>query len=137
MTNIASALVSAYQARDNCKRSGNTEWLARWESRIAQLADTAPSGSGLDNGTRIVHVDASTIRLETAFHHMNGVGYYDGWTEHPITVRPSFGGGLHITIRGRDRNNIKDYIHDVMSEWLGSEAPAAPWVSSKATATAP
>jgi len=73
-----------------------------------------PSGSGIDSGCAI-DVDASDSRkifIDTSYHHMNDGGYYDGWTEHRITVSPSFD-GIDIKISGRDRNQIKDYLHDV------------------------
>lgn len=43
----------------------------------------------------------------------NENGMYDGWTQHSIIVRPSFVHGLDITITGKDRNQIKEYLHDV------------------------
>lgn len=130
---VASALVTAWQAHERCKGQDHmAQWEERWQARVKQLCGLAPSGGGFDAGTRVVSIDSQSIRLETSFHHMNDGGMYDGWTEHPITVRPSFTGGLDITIRGRDRNNIKDHIHDVVSEWLESEAPPVPWGSAAA-----
>jgi hypothetical protein len=52
---------------------------------------------------------------------MNDGGFYDGWTEHTITVTPSFIGSMNIKISGRDRNQIKDYLHDVFSTALTEE----------------
>jgi hypothetical protein len=109
---IISTLSAAIEARKNCQQSGNAEWLDRWEERINQLVGMLPSGSGIDSGTKIdldkSHADK--LVLYTAFHHMNEVGYYDGWTEHTITVTPSFL-GINLRISGRDRNQIKDYLY--------------------------
>ncbi len=80
--------------------------------RVEQLSrDYLPSGSGFDSGS---HVDwnkstADKLVFYTSFHHMNSNGFYDGWTEHNVTVRPAFE-GLNIAVSGRDRNDIKEYI---------------------------
>lgn len=72
-----------------------------------------PSGSGFDGGTQILLDECSGIKVafQTAFHHMNGDGFYTGWTHHKVTVRASFT-GYDITINGRNLNNIKEYISD-------------------------
>lgn len=122
---VLSALSSAIVACHNCAKSGNSEWLAKWEALIAQIAENClPSGSGFDNGTEI-DVDASNGRskivLTTAFHHMNEGGYYDGWTEHKITVKPCLLSGFDLVISGRNRNEIKEYIHETFSRALEQE----------------
>jgi hypothetical protein len=45
-------------------------------------------------------------------------GMYDGWTEHTVVVTPSLAFGINIRITGRNRNDIKDYLHDVFHEAL-------------------
>lgn len=108
-------LASAIIARRNCIESGNTQWRDRWTDRIEHIErDILPSGSGIDCGSK-VDVDESDSRkifIDLSFHHMDENGYYDGWTEHRITVSPSFD-GIELKISGRDRNQIKDYLHDV------------------------
>ena len=108
-------------AIDNCERANNREWLAKHREKLFALCKMLPSGSGIDNGTKLVRVrttpGAEMVELECSFHHMNQHGYYDGWTEHTIRVRPSFS-GLNITISGTDRNEIKEYLHDVYSHSL-------------------
>ena len=92
--------------------------------KLAQLQDLLPSGSGFDAGTQI-DLDKSTpekIVLNTAFHHMNDGGYYDGWTEHTVTVRPSFLWDFDIRVGGRDRNCIKEYIAEMMHQALTQPA---------------
>jgi len=118
---IISTLSTAIAARKNCAGSNNgtfnsdgkQEWFEKWTERIKELVDMLPSGSGIDNGTEIdlnaSHADK--IVLYTAFHHMNDGGYYDGWTEHTITVTPAFS-GISLRISGRDRNQIKDYLYE-------------------------
>jgi hypothetical protein len=45
---------------------------------------------------------------------MNEGGMYDAWTEHTIRVRPSLSSGFTLTISGRDRNEIKEYLHELI-----------------------
>ena len=110
---VISTLSAAIEARKNCQQSGNTEWLDRWNERIEQLVQMLPHGSGIDSGTKIdldkSHADK--LVLYTAFHHMNNGGFYDGWTEHTVTVTPGFR-SLNLRISGRDRNQIKDYLYE-------------------------
>lgn len=84
-----------------------------------------PSGSGFDSGTS-VSVDTcrdDCIQLFTTFRHMNDIGYYDGWTAHPVYIRATFG-GISITVGGRNRNGIKEYILDVLQDLLNREYTA-------------
>ena len=117
-------LASRIQARLNCAESGNVEWFEKHEARIEELVKNyMPSGSGFDCGTKI-DLDKSTpekLVFYTDFHHMNEVGYYDGWTEHRITVRPSLAFGFTLTISGKNRNEIKDYIHQAFDCALNEE----------------
>lgn len=95
------------------------------KERLARLTAALPSGSGIDTGTRI-DVDASNaakLVLTCAFHHMNEHGYYDGWTQHTIVVRPSLSHGIEIRVTGRDRNDIKEYLGEVYRHALTEEAP--------------
>jgi hypothetical protein len=52
---------------------------------------------------------------------MNDSGYYDGWTEHVVTVTPSFIGGFNIRVSGRNRNDIKGYIAESFHHILKME----------------
>ena len=109
------ALVSAVVARANCEKNGNTEWEIRHRKRIEVLcARLLPSGSGLDNGCQF-DLGASNEKqlvIHTAFHHMNDMGMYDGWTNHTVRVRASLLSEIDVTVSGRDRNGVKDYIGD-------------------------
>lgn len=81
-----------------------------------------PSGSGFDSGTTL-DIDASgptKLVFQTAYHHMNEDGFYDGWTQHKVTVLSEFD-GLNIRIGGRDRNNIKEYIGETFYSALHQE----------------
>lgn len=89
-------------------------------------ANYLPRGSGIDLGTTVVGLHKGAVVFSTSFHHMNEVGFYDGWTEHKITVTPTFD-GMDIRISGKDRNGIKDYLHDVFYHALTVEIPDDVW----------
>lgn len=102
----------------NCKQSGNTVWAEKWADRLEQFQDLLPSGSGFDNGTKIDldRTTADKIVLTTSFHHMHESGMYDGWTDHTVTIRPTFQAyGFKISISGRDRNGFKDFAYELFS----------------------
>lgn len=117
-------LASLVQARLNCEKSGNAEWHSKHTERIERLVkEYLPSGSGFDSGTKL-DLDSSTgdkLVFGTAFHHMNESGMYDGWTPHVVTVRPSLAFGFNLSISGRDRNGIKEYIGELFGLALNEE----------------
>ncbi len=100
----------------NCAESNNDEWEQKSRAELEQIAkDVLPRGSGIDCGTKI-DLDASNgnkLVLITSFHHMNEDGFYDGWTEHSVIVTPDLAFGFNLKITGRDRNEIKEYLHEV------------------------
>lgn len=110
--------------RLRCLATNNAEWAIRHTDRLTQLAmDVLPTGSGFDHATTI-DLDQSTpdkIVLHTSFHHMDEGGSYDGWTDHTITVRPSLAFSFRLTISGRDRNSIKEYISETFEYALSQD----------------
>ena len=111
------ALASRIDAYHRCVKRKNTEWEEKHEAVIVALCDKyLPSGSGLDRGPRL-DIQKSTgeklVFTHCDFHHMNENGYYDGWTEHTVVVMPSLQYGMLLRITGRNRNDIKDYLHEV------------------------
>lgn len=121
---LYSELASKVCAMRNCEKTGNAEWRDKHEDAILDLvSDHLPSGSGFDAGTKL-DFDAShaeKLVFATSYHHMNEHGYYDGWTEHTVTVTPSFIGGFNIRVSGRNRNDIKSYIGEVFANALNTE----------------
>ena len=119
-TKIAATLNAWQTSRNNC----NTQWEARHLNTLDRIMkNTSPSGSGIDCGTKLLKDKCKDDKLVflCEFHHMNDVGYYEGWTQHTITARPSLMYGIDIKISGRDRNQIKDYLYDVYATWLKTE----------------
>jgi hypothetical protein len=131
-------LASAIDARKRCKETGNTEWFERHSESIKQLVENfLPSGSGFDHGTRI-DLDAShadKLVLFGSFHHMDENGMYSGWTDHTITATPSLIHGLNIRISGRNRNDIKEYLHEIFSADLHQtivwDAEKSKWIAER------
>lgn len=125
-----SAVATALQAMRNCEKCRDSDTaappaIAHFGGMVREWADYlndivrkhAPDGSGFDHGTTL-DMDRSTpdrLVFVTAFHHMNDGGFYDGWTDHTVTVTPSFIGGYDIRISGRDRNGIKDFIAEAFA----------------------
>lgn len=124
---VAEAIAARIEARLNCIARGNGEWKIRHERAVETLCyDHGPSGSGIDAGTKI-DWDASRIDrivLVTAFHHMDQHGVYKRWTDHTVVVTPSLARGFDLRITGENLHEIKDYLHEVYSEWLGSPISA-------------
>ena len=66
------------------------------EEKLNAIMQSSPSGSGIDSGTKL-DLDANTggkLVFNTDFHHMNEHGYYDGWSNHQVIVRPCLQYGL-------------------------------------------
>ncbi len=96
-------------------------WIEKHQSKIDRLMDQyAPSGSGIDSGTTLDLEASSDNKLifHCGYHHMDENGYYDGWTDHTITVKPSLARDFTLTVSGRDRNGIKSYLSDIFYEFL-------------------
>lgn len=111
-------LASLVLAIRNCEKTGNGEWLEKHGNRADSLVrQHMPSGSGFDRGTAldIEASNAEKLVFYTWFHHMDEHGSYDGWTEHVVTVKASLAYGFTVTVSGRDRNGIKEFIADTFN----------------------
>jgi hypothetical protein len=122
---LYSELASTVDAMHTCERKPEQfgDWATKHAERISALVhEHMPGGSGFDRGTQmdLEQSHAEKLVFTTSFHHMNDGGYYDGWTEHTIVVTPSFS-GFNLRISGRNRNDIKEYIHDAFSMALQTE----------------
>jgi hypothetical protein len=106
-------------------RNNNPVWSEWWErhtNRINMLVkEHMPSGSGFDSGMVLEISDSHGEKLvfTTYFHHMKDGGYTD-WTTHVVTVTPSFQ-GVNIRISGRNKDDIKDLIHEAFTQALKTE----------------
>jgi hypothetical protein len=110
------------QAWKNCIVSKNIEWANAHRVSLNEIDDMLPSGSGIDSGSYIDRESSTANRvvIDTAYHHMDEYGGYDGWTEHRIIVTPLFY-GIDIQVTGENRNGIKEYLGDLFYDTLTSE----------------
>lgn len=116
-------IASKLQAVENCIKLGNHDWRDVHADAIDDLVMRyLPRGSGFDNGTTLGgDSQPNKLVFDTAYHHMNDNGYYDGWTEHAVIVTPDLASGINIRVTGRNRNDIKDYIADTFLHALTQE----------------
>lgn len=116
------AIAKAVGSLKRCQDNDNTEWAEKHANALLELMESAPSGSGIDCGTKLLEEStAEHLQFGADYHHMDEGGGYDGWTTHVIHVTPSFETGFDLRITGRDRNQIKQYLADVYSAWLGED----------------
>lgn len=107
-------LSATIQAYKNCLAANpqNTEWAKKHRETLMRLVDLLPYGSGIES----LEVDFEKSHLEKiivylSFHHMNADGFYCGYTDHTITITPSFHDGVNLRISGSNRQDIKEYLH--------------------------
>lgn len=110
---VYEALAQAVEGRTDDK------WAEIMEEKIYAIMKGAPSGSGIDCGTKFILEKSGREKLVFAsdYHHMNEGGYYDGWTSHLVIVTYNLF-GLNIRVTGRNRNDIKDYLSDLYYHWV-------------------
>ena len=114
---VLAQLVTAYQ---RCEERAQIDWRDRHESSIQQVIDAVmPHGSGFDSGTEIALADCSAERLifDFSYHHMDEHGYYCGWTDHRVTVTPSFLGRFQLRISGPNKRE-SHYFYELFDACL-------------------
>ena len=122
-TKVYQGLARAFDALQNCKKSGNTEWEERHRDKINSIvAEKLPHGSGIV-GLKFNEEESKPDRLvfDLSFHHMDQNGFYDGYTDHQIIVTPSLSWGFNLRVTGRNKNEIKEYLGDIIGEALEEE----------------
>lgn len=112
-------IASTIQARINCLKNDNFEWIEKYSKYLNELADELPSGSGFDDGTAIDWSESTGNKLVfyTSYHHMVD-GFYTEWTDHRIIIKPDFINEIDISVSGKNKNDIKSHIYDVFYECL-------------------
>jgi hypothetical protein len=95
--------------------------------KLNELLKKLPTGSGIDAGSTIAFEECTwnKIVFNSAFHVMDEHGFYDGWIEFKVIVRPSFT-GFDLEIKPLQRktyfnNYLHDYVFDVFWDALDSE----------------
>jgi len=129
---IYQKLASLINARNNCILKDGAhqkeDWFINHTNNIDSIVkETSPAGSGIDtditidlNDTRIKG-PINKLVFRFSFHHLNENGMYDGWTDHKVTVTPSLSFGFELSISGKDKNQIKEYLYETFQYWLDSE----------------
>jgi len=120
-------------AIENCIRSNNTEWKEKHETTLEKVINFLPSGSGIDAGIK-VNFEMSKVDkivLDSSFHVLDENGFYDGWIDFKIIIRPSLTNDFNIDIVGKftnrknsikkDCSDIKEYLQDIFSDSLNQE----------------
>lgn len=122
------AIARALGCVERAQASGNTEWVDHYRDRLRKLVSAhMPSGAGIDCGTKLDDSSRPERLVFTfSFHHMDENGMYDGWTEHTCVVTPSLEWGLVLHITGRNRNDVKDYLHETFNHCLTAEVSEYP-----------
>ena len=116
-------IASTVLAYNNCVKSGNTEWMEKHLERLEDYNDNLPSGSGFDSGSKIDFdsTNESKITINTSYHFMDQNGFYDGWEDYTIVVKASLFNDFTLTIKGKNRDDIKDYMYEVFDFALREE----------------
>ena len=128
MPSLLTVLGRTFDAYLECEKRGNWEWQDKHELRIIDLCyNFLPSGSGFDCGSKLDFDASKPERLvfTTSFHHMDEFGGYCGWSHHDVIAKPSLVHGFTLRITGRDRREIKSYIHEMFDYALSKEIPYA------------
>lgn len=118
-------LATHLNAMENCRESGNDEWLDKHSDMVATLVKQyLPSGSGFDSGTDLDFDESkggTRLVFNTSYHHMDDNGMYDGWTDHTVTIKPDLALNFSLSVGGRNKRDIKDYIAEAFHCALTTE----------------
>jgi hypothetical protein len=122
---LAAHMAGKIDAWQRCKanHSQYAEWEQRHSDAIRAAIDCLPHGSGID-GQTMLNEDKSNgerVAVDIGYHHMDEYGGYDGWTHHTVSVKASLHLGLLVSVSGRDRNGIKDYLASLFSDAFDTE----------------
>lgn len=124
MTKVISQLATAFAAWHRAEHIG-IPFVGEKHAEMIHFIEKEllPSGSGFDMGCRLDFEESTPNRIvvQTDFHHMNGAGFYTGWTDHKVVITPSLAFGFEVKVTGQNRNLIKDYIADVFIQALMHE----------------
>lgn len=123
---LYSRISNLIQARKNCEKTENEIWFDNHTEELEKIEKQfLPSGSGFDSGTKIDIENSSRnkIILSTSFHAMDENGFYDGWYDFKITIKPDLLFGFTLSIQGKDyrKNPLKSYIFEIFSDILDTE----------------
>src|SRR5574344_1207404 len=86
------------------KKTVTNEYLVHVDTRLENVEDILPSGSGFDNGCKIVEEKSSGEKLviNSSYHHLDENGYYAGWSDFTVIVKPCLFRKLKVKVIGHD-----------------------------------
>jgi hypothetical protein len=106
------------QAIRNCDESGNTAWRSIWNDVLDSIEYELPRGSGFDSYPTIERDTdkPNRIVISGSYHKMDENGFYDGWHDYCLTIRPNL---LHrFTMTGAGRGEVGEYIYECFDSAL-------------------
>lgn len=127
MSKLYKALVSVSDARDNCAKTGNQVWYQKWSERLDRLEDRLPNGSGFDSDPHVSLATPEKMVISGSYHCMNEVGYYDGWIDFKVTVKPLLLFGFTLDVEAdkmhwpKKYSDLREYISEIYTEALNTE----------------
>lgn len=116
---IAQILGSLAQFR---KSDVPSTWKSIWENRLLAQAEELPHGSGFDSQA-IIEDDkpfTGSFTILGSYHKMDANGYYCGWEDFKVTVKPSLAFDFQTRIVCADKN-LREYIGDAYEFALRAE----------------
>lgn len=126
LVSCASVLASTIEAYHNSVKAKNQTWIDNHETTINGLVkEYLPHGSGID-GKVTVNLSKShkdKIVIDFDFHCMDSNGFYAGWINYSVIVKPSFN-GIDCKITGRNYHDNKEYLRDTFATCLESPCRA-------------
>jgi hypothetical protein len=89
------------------------------EKQLSWLQELLPIGNGIETGCVIsLKSTKKRIVIDTAYWHPNNS---DEWTNYQVVITPSFEGEINIRIKGKNEDDIKEYLHEYFRETLMQE----------------
>jgi len=108
-----------------CVKEGNACAVKHLHDIEATVEEYMPSGSGVDTGTTLNLEKSTPDRLvfDASYHVMNEAGFYVGWIDFQVIVKPSLAFDFDLSIRGQfgKYQDIKEYLYNLYSDALGQE----------------
>ena len=105
----------------------DSSWVDKKEEEIEAIMKTAPHGSGIDGGVRLVEAECSESKLvlRVEYHRMNSDGYYCEWLTANITVTPTLtSAGFNIDCDfAEDIEQINNDYYNKSIRYVNKEYP--------------
>lgn len=109
-------IASIKDAIKTCEKRNNAEWKVKHNETLNSFIDKLSFDCKLDDKST-----SEKLIFTFDYHHIDSNGYYTGWSDYTVIVKPSLQFGINIRIVGKNISNIKDYFHDVFYTSLNEE----------------